>query len=77
MTAGEVAASAEQLTQSLEAYLSAHPAAALLEDGRLLFDMRSARYAVTESHGRCLLQLWSEMPAPHDAPHGRSPAPGS
>jgi hypothetical protein len=60
MTAGEVAASAEQLTQSLEAYLSAHPAAALLEDGRLLFDMRSARYAVTESHGRCLLQLWSD-----------------
>ena len=26
----------------------------------LLFDMRIARYAVSESHGRCLLQLWSE-----------------
>jgi hypothetical protein len=60
MHASEVAASAEQLTQSLEEYLAAHPAAALLEDGRLLFDMRSARYAVTESHGRCLLQFWSE-----------------
>jgi len=36
------------------------PAAALLEDGRVLFDMRSARYAVSESHGRCLLELWSE-----------------
>ena len=22
--------------------------------------MRTARYSVTESHGRCLLQLWSE-----------------
>ena len=26
----------------------------------MLFDMRSARYAVSEQHGRCLLQLWSE-----------------
>ena len=32
----------------------------MLEDGRVLFDMRLARYSVTESHGRCLLQLWSE-----------------
>jgi hypothetical protein len=37
-----------------------HPAAALIEDGRVLFDMRTAHYAVTEAHGRCLLQLWSE-----------------
>jgi hypothetical protein len=62
---GEDAASAPQrellrLTQSIEQYLADHPAAALLEDGRVLFDMRSARYAVTESHGRCLLQFWSE-----------------
>jgi hypothetical protein len=32
----------------------------VLEDGRVLFDMRSARYAVSEQHGRCLLQLWSD-----------------
>jgi hypothetical protein len=54
------AAPAELLAQSIEAYLADHPAAALLEDGRVLFDMRTAHYAVTESHGRCLLQLWSE-----------------
>jgi hypothetical protein len=42
------------------AYLAAHPAAAFLEDGRVLFDMRTARCSVEESHGRCLLQLWSE-----------------
>ena len=48
------------LAQTIEQYLSDHPAAAVLEDGRVLFDMRSARYAVTEQHGRCLLQLWSE-----------------
>ena len=51
---------ANQLAQSIEEFLSDHPAAAVLEDGRVLFDLRSARYAVSEQHGRCLLQLWSE-----------------
>ena len=64
MATGVDAASAGQevtrLAQTIEAYLAEHPAAALLEDGRVLFDLRSARYAVSESHGRCLLQLWSE-----------------
>jgi hypothetical protein len=54
------AASAEWLARQIETYLADHSAAALLEDGRVLFDMRSARYAVSEQHGRCLLQLWSE-----------------
>ncbi len=54
------APSAAKLAEFLEEYLAAHPAAALFEDGRVLFDMRLARYSVTESHGRCLLQLWSE-----------------
>jgi len=54
------AASPALLTQTIEEFLACHPAAALLEDGRVLFDMRNARYAVTEQHGRCLLQLWSE-----------------
>ena len=49
-----------QLAQSIEEYLAANPAAAVLEEGRIVFDMRSARYSVSESHGRCLLQLWSE-----------------
>jgi len=52
-------ASPERLAQIIESYLADHPAAALLEDGRVLFDMRTARYSVAESHGRCLLQLWS------------------
>jgi hypothetical protein len=60
MAASEPAPSAEQLTQSIEEYLADHPAAALLEDGRVLFDMRTAHYTVTESHGRCVLQFWSE-----------------
>jgi hypothetical protein len=49
-----------KLAQSIEEYLGDHPAAAVLEDGRVLFDMRTARYSVTEQHGRCLLQLWNE-----------------
>jgi hypothetical protein len=60
LPASAEAASPERLVQSIEQYLADHPAAALLEDGRVLFDMRAARYAVTEQHGRCLLQLWSE-----------------
>ena len=60
MPASVNAASATKLAQLIETYLADHPAAAALEDGRVLFDMRSAHYSVTESHGRCLLQLWSE-----------------
>jgi len=60
VASGAATASAGQLAKSIETYLADHPAAALLEDGRVLFDMRSARYAVSEQHGRCLLQLWSE-----------------
>ncbi len=48
------------LAKSIEEYLAEHPAAAVLEDGRVVFDMRNARYAICESHGRCVLQLWSE-----------------
>jgi hypothetical protein len=59
--AGETGAKTPaQLAEMIEIYLADHPAAALLEDGRVLFDMRTARYSVAESHGRCLLELWSE-----------------
>jgi hypothetical protein len=50
----------DALAKEMENYLAEHPAAAVLEDGRVIFDMRSGRYSITESHGRCLLQLWSE-----------------
>jgi hypothetical protein len=52
--------SAETLARELESFLLEHPGAAVLEDGRVLFDMREARYAVSAEHGRCVLQLWSE-----------------
>jgi hypothetical protein len=49
-----------QLTEAIESWLADHPAAAVLEDGGVLFDIRTAHYSVAESHGRCLLQLWSD-----------------
>jgi hypothetical protein len=51
---------AAQLAQQIEDYLLAHPAAALLEDGPVIFDMRTARYSTKDAHGRCLLELWSD-----------------
>lgn len=48
------------LAVRIEEYLVEYPTAAVLEDGRVVFDMRFARYSVTESHGRCVLQFWSE-----------------
>jgi hypothetical protein len=44
----------------LEDFFLEHPRAAVLEDGRVLFDMELARYSLTAEHGRCLLHLWSE-----------------
>jgi hypothetical protein len=44
----------------LEEFLAAHPNAILLEDGRVAFDMREAKYSISTEHGRCTLQLWSE-----------------
>ena len=60
MAREQASASPGLLARSIEEYLADHPAAALLEDGRVVFDMRFAHYAVSEQHGRCLLQLWSE-----------------
>ena len=60
MIQAEATEPACRLARCIEDYLANHSAAALLEDGRVLFDMRIAHYAVSESHGRCLLQLWSE-----------------
>src|ERR1700739_4209144 len=48
------------LAKDIEDYLAEHPTAAVLEDGHILFDMRNAHYSSSQSHGRCLFQLWSE-----------------
>ncbi|HEY1501005.1 MAG TPA: hypothetical protein VGF88_15615 [Acidobacteriaceae bacterium] len=50
----------EALAHSVEEFLADHPQAAVLEDGRLLFDLRLAHCSITADHGRCLLHLWSD-----------------
>jgi hypothetical protein len=60
MPTADFALATGQLVQLIDEYLADYPAAAPLEDGRVLFDKRIARYSVTKSHGRCLLRLWSE-----------------
>jgi hypothetical protein len=50
----------EQIAAALEAFLAEHVKAVVLEDGKVLFDMRMAKYALATEHRRCTLQLWSE-----------------
>ncbi|MBB5056696.1 hypothetical protein HDF16_001381 [Granulicella aggregans] len=57
---GQKEQTARQVAGALEAFLAEHPAAVLLEDGRPLFDMRTAKYTVGSEHGRCSLHMWDE-----------------
>jgi hypothetical protein len=50
----------DAIAAALEEFLAAHPAAVAVEDGRVLFDMRTAKYSLATEHGRCTLQLWSD-----------------
>jgi hypothetical protein len=52
--------SPEQIAAALEAFLAEHPRAVVLEDGKVLFDMREAKYRLATEHGRCTLHLWGE-----------------
>ncbi|MDE1176610.1 MAG: hypothetical protein PW789_08370 [Edaphobacter sp.] len=45
---------------AIEEFLALHPKAVVLEDGRAVFEMQTAKYSLTTEHGRCTLQLWSE-----------------
>jgi hypothetical protein len=49
-----------ELACLLEQFFADHPRAALLEDGRVLFEMAAAHYSISAEHGRCVLHLWSE-----------------
>src|ERR1700760_1579097 len=50
----------EQISVALESFLAESPRAVVLEDGKVLFDMREAKYKLTSEHSRCTLHLWSE-----------------
>ena len=50
----------EQIAAALEEFLAEHTSAVVLEDGKVLFDMREAKYRLATEHGRCTLHLWGE-----------------
>src|ERR1700740_2269158 len=54
------AQSVEQIAAALEEFLAEHARAVVLEDGKVLFDMREAKYKLATEHGRCTLHLWGE-----------------
>jgi hypothetical protein len=49
-----------EVARLLEQFFADHPRAALLEDGRVLFEMATANYSISAEQGRCVLHLWSE-----------------
>ena len=48
----------EQIARTIEEFLAAHERSVVAEEGRVLFDLRTAKYSLTTEHGRCTLQLW-------------------
>jgi hypothetical protein len=51
----------EAVAAALEAFLTEFPAALVYEDGKTLFDMREAKYALSAEHNRCTVHFWSEQ----------------
>jgi len=54
------AQSVEQIAAALEEFLAEHARAVVLEDVKVLFDMRQAKYKLATEHGRCTLHMWGE-----------------
>jgi hypothetical protein len=54
------AQTAVHLAQQIEEFLALHPEAAVLEDGKVIFDLRSAKASLNTEHDRCTFHLWSE-----------------
>lgn len=50
----------EEIAQRLLEFLTMHETSLLLEEGRLLFDFRYAKYSLSTEHKHCTLQVWSE-----------------
>ena len=59
-SSADVPQTAPEIAAAISAFLEAHPEAALLEDGRILFDLRAAKCTISTDHNRCTLHLWSE-----------------
>ena len=60
VSSAEPVQTVEQISAALESFLAESPRAVVLEDGKVLFDMREAKYKLATEHGRCTLHLWGE-----------------
>ncbi len=49
-----------EIGRVVEAFLTENSTAMVWQDGRLLFDLSEARWAVTDKGDRCTLQVWSD-----------------
>ena len=54
------AQTAVSIAQQVEEFLARHAEAAVLEDGKVVFDLRYAKASLNTEHDRCTLHLWSE-----------------
>ena len=52
--------SPEQIAAAIAEFLAKYSEAAVLEDGKVLFDLRIAKHALSTEHGRCSLHLWND-----------------
>jgi hypothetical protein len=52
--------SVAQIAATIEAFLLDHQRAVVMEDGKVLFEMGSAKYSLASDRERCTIQLWSE-----------------
>ena len=52
--------SPEQIAATIAEFLAEHAEAAVLEDGKVLFDLRTAKHSLSTEHGRCSLHLWND-----------------
>jgi hypothetical protein len=55
-----VSATPNEIADMVSGYISEHPGAVVVEDGKTLFDFATARYSAAPERDRCLLQIWSE-----------------
>ena len=60
VVSAEIAQPPSAIAAALEAFLVEHPHSVLREDGKVIFDLRSAKYSLATEHNRCTLHLWSE-----------------
>jgi hypothetical protein len=60
VSSAEPVQTVDEISAALESFLAESPRAVVLEDGKVLFDMREAKYKLATEHGRCTLHLWGE-----------------